>query len=147
MNEILHTFLHDHLYIDAIIMFICFCGIIGAMIVDLIAGVQKAKERGEARTSTGYKMTCDKARKYFSPFSITVFMDLITCIIIPFPIFSIVWTLWVFFCEFTSVREKAWQKDEIRKQNRTMQVILENKDDIAKAVVEILNQQNKEDKA
>lgn len=48
------------------------------------------------------------------------------------------WACWVVFCEFKSVREKAWEKEEIRKQDRTMQVILENKDDIAKAVVDIL---------
>lgn len=146
MNEILHTFLHDHLYLDAIIMFICFCGIIGAMFIDLVAGVQKAKERGEVRTSTGFKKTCDKARKYFGPFCICVFMDLVTCIVIPFPIFSILWTIWVLFCEYTSVREKAWDKVEIRKQDRTMQVILENKDDIAKAIVESMKQLNKNEK-
>lgn len=146
MNEILLAFLHDHLYLDSLIIFICFCGIIVAMVIDLVAGVHKAKQIGEAKTSRGYKMTCEKARKYFGPFAITVLMDFITCIVIPFPVFCILWTLWVCFCEFTSVREKAWQKAEIRKQNRTMQVILENKDDIAKALVEVLKNVEKEEK-
>lgn len=46
-------------------------------------------------------------------------------------------------CEFKSIREKAYEKAEIRKQDRTMQVILENKDEIAKAVVEIMKEERK----
>ena len=38
------------------------------------------------------------------------------------------------------MREKAWEKAEIRKQDRTIQVILENKDAIANTVVELLKQ-------
>lgn len=144
MSEIIHQFLVQHLYLCALIIFVCFLVLLGAMTIDFFAGVHKAKERGEARTSTGYKKTCDKARKYFPTFAIAAFMDIITCIIVPFPIFVIAWTLYLCFCEFTSVREKAWQKAEIRKQDRTMQVILENKEDIAKAMIEVLKQQQKE---
>ena len=110
-----------------------------------MAGIQKAVELNEARTSTGYKKTCDKARKYFGPFGITVCIDIVTCIIVPIPVFSILWSIWVGFCEFKSVREKAWEKAEIRKQDRTMQVILENKDDIAKTIVELLKQATEKD--
>lgn len=138
MKDILTTFLHDHVYIDVIIVTICFIGIILAMAVDLVTGVQKARERGEARTSTGFKKTCDKARKYFGPFLICVFMDMVSCIVIPFPIFSIIWTIWVLCCEYTSVREKAWEKAEIRKQDKTMQVILENRSDLTKAIADAL---------
>lgn len=138
MKIVLLQFLQDHFYLTALVIFLCFLAIIVSMVIDLIAGVQKAKQLGIARTSTGYKKTCAKAVKYFSPFAVAVCVDIITCIIVPIPVFSMMWTCWVGFCEFTSVREKAWEKEEIRKQNRTMQVILENKDDIAKAVVEIL---------
>lgn len=69
-----------------------------------------------------------------------------TCIIVPIPVFSIVWSLWVDFCEFKSVREKSWEKAEIRKQDRTVQVILENKDAIAKTIVELLKQSTEKDK-
>lgn len=59
------------------------------------------------------------------------------------PMFSIAWTVYLLLCEFKSIREKAYEKAEIRKQDRTMQVILENKDEIAKAVVEIMKEERK----
>lgn len=144
MNEIIHQFLVQHLYLCALVIFICFLVLLIAMGIDLWSGVLKARERGEARTSTGYKKTCDKARKYFPTFAIAALMDIVTCIIVPFPIFVIAWTLYLCWCEFQSVREKAWQKAEIRKQDRTMQVILENKEGVAKAFAEVLKEQNKE---
>jgi hypothetical protein len=116
-----------------------------AMVVDLIFGVRKAKRNGEATTSTGLKKTCDKARKYFSPFMATVCIDIIAaCANLQVPIFSMLWAAYCVFCEFTSIREKAWQKAEIRKQERTMKVILENKEDIAKTLIQLLNQEQKE---
>ena len=116
-----------------------------AMVVDLIFGVRKAKRNGEATTSTGLKKTCDKARKYFSPFMATVCIDIIAaCANLQVPIFSMLWSAYCVFCEFISIREKAWQKAEIRKQERTMKVILENKEDIAKTLIQLLNQEQKE---
>jgi hypothetical protein len=114
------------------------------MTIDLIAGIQKAKELHVARTSTGLKKTCDKAKKYFPTFGIASLMDVATCIISPFPLFAIAWTLYLLLCEFKSIREKAYEKAEIRKQERTMKVILENKEDIAKTLIQLLNQEQNE---
>ena len=55
-----------------------------------------------------------------------------------------IWAGYCVFCEFISVREKAWQKAEIRKQDRTFRIMLENKDDIARAVAEILKEKKYE---
>lgn len=49
-----------------------------------------------------------------------------------------IWTGYCIFCEFKSVREKAWEKEELRKAEKTMSVIIENKDDIARMVAQIL---------
>lgn len=144
MTEIIHTFLQEHLYRTALIVALCMGALVVSMGVDLFFGVKKAKENGEATTSRGFKKTCDKARKYFSPFLVAVCIDIIACIIIPFPVFSMIWAGYCVFCEFVSVREKSWQKAEIRKQERTLNVLLENKDDVAKAVIEILKQAGKE---
>jgi len=40
--------------------------------------------------------------------------------------------------KFKSVREKSWEKVELRKAEKTMSVIIENKDDIAKIMAQIL---------
>ena len=137
MAEIIQTFLQEHLYRAALIIAICMGALIVSMGVGLFFGVQKATENGEATTSMGFKKTCEKARKYFSPFMVAVCIDLIACIVLPFPVVSMIWAGYCVFCEFISVREKAWQKAEIRKQDRTFRNMLENKDDIARAVAEI----------
>lgn len=145
MNEVIQTFAVEHLYRFAFIVSLCMAAMLIAMVVDLIFGVRKAKRNGEATTSTGLKKTCDKARKYFSPFMATVCIDIIAaCANLQVPIFSMLWAAYCVFCEFISIREKAWQKAEIRKQERTMKVILENKEDIAKTLIQLLNQEQQE---
>ena len=145
MSEVIQTFAVEHLYRFAFIVSLCMAAMLVAMVVDLIFGVRKAKRNGEATTSTGLKKTCDKARKYFSPFMATVCIDIIAaCANLQVPIFSMLWAAYCVFCEFISIREKAWQKAEIRKQERTMKVILENKEDFAKTLIQLLNQEQKE---
>ena len=77
MTEIIHTFLQEHLYRSALVIAICMGALIVSMAVDLFFGIKKARQNGEATTSKGLKKTCDKARKYFSPFMVTVCIDLI----------------------------------------------------------------------
>lgn len=125
---------------------ICMGALIVSMAVDLFFGIKKARQNGEATTSMGLKKTCDKARKYFSPFMVTVCIDLIACIVMPFPVFSMIWAGYCVFCEFMSVREKSWQKAEIRKQEKTISILLENKDDLAKAFAEVLKKQQEAEK-
>lgn len=144
MTEIVHTLLEEHLYRAALIIAICMGAIIIAMFADLVSGVRKAVENGEATTSTGFKKTCDKARKYFTPFLAVMCVDIIACIIIPVPVFSMIWAGYVCFCEFKSVREKSWEKAEIRKQERTLSILLENKDDIAKTIADLIKENQKE---
>lgn len=147
MTEIVQTLLYEHLYRAAFIIALCMGAIVFSMFVDLISGVKKAIENGEATTSTGFKKTCDKARKYFLPFLVTMCVDIVACIVIPVPIFSMIWAVYVCFCEFKSVREKSWQKAEIRQQERTFKIMLENKEDIAKMIAEVIKDNQKENKA
>lgn len=130
----------------ALVIAICMGALIVSMAVDLFFGIKKARQNGEATTSMGLKKTCDKARKYFSPFMVTVCIDLIACIVMPFPVFSMIWAGYCVFCEFMSVREKSWQKAEIRKQEKTISILLENKDDLAKAFAEVLKKQQEAEK-
>ena len=146
MTEIIHTFLQEHLYRSALVIAICMGALIVSMAVDLFFGIKKARQNGEATTSMGLKKTCDKARKYFSPFMVTVCIDLIACIVMPFPVFSMIWAGYCVFCEFMSVREKSWQKAEIRKQEKTISILLENKDGLAKAFAEVLKKQQEAEK-
>ncbi len=145
MDKVIQTLLTEHLYRFAVIIAVCMATMIFSMLIDLVFGVRKARRNGEATTSTGLKKTCDKARKYFSPYMVTVCIDLIAaCANVPCPFFSMIWAAYCVFCEFMSVREKAWQKAEIRKQERTMRVMLENRHDLAKAIAEAMSMQDDE---
>ena len=55
-----------------------------------------------------------------------------------------IWAGYCVFCEFVSIREKSWQKAEIRKQERSFSILLENKEDLARAFAEIMKEQEKE---
>ena len=136
--EVAGDFAKDHLLLDVVLILVATLAILVSMAIDLFFGVRKARLNGQATTSTGFKKTCEKARKYFSPFMVLVCIDLITCVIVPVPAFSLAWAAWCVFCEFTSVREKAWKKEELRKAERTMNIVVENKEDIAKLVAELL---------
>lgn len=145
MIEELNILMAEHIYRYAVIESLCMASILIAMTIDLIFGIRKARINGEATTSRGLKKTCDKARKYFSPLLCIVCIDLISCVVTSVPMFSMLWSVYCIFCEFMSVREKAWQKAEIRQQERTMRVLLDNKDDIAKAFIEAMTALRKED--
>ena len=138
MKEIIYELLHEHVYMHVILISVCVGGIIVAMGVDLFFGIKKAKAIGSATTSTGYKKTCDKGKKYFMPFAVLMMIDLIGCIVLPAPFFAMIWAAWCIFCEFKSVREKSWTKEELRKAEKTMSIIIENKDDIAKMVADMV---------
>lgn len=137
-----YDFVNQHLMAHILLITLASAMMIVAMTVDLVFGVYKAKQLGEATTSTGLKKTCEKARKYFSPFMVLVCIDLLSSVISPAPAFSLLWAAYCIFCEFISVREKAWKKAELRKQERTMSIILENKDDIAKMIAELIKKQS-----
>lgn len=138
MEETLQIMLREHLYQHIVIICLCVGGMLFAMLVDLIFGVKKARSLGEASTSTGYKKTCEKGRKYFTPFMVLMCIDLIASLILPAPFFAMIWSAYCLFCEFKSVREKSWTKAELRKAERTMNIIIENKEDIAKLLAELV---------
>jgi len=132
----MQDFVRTHVLIHIVLIALACAVMIVAMGIDLFFGIQKARQLGQATTSKGLKRTCDKAKKYFSPFLVLVCLDLLTSVIIPLPIFSLLWAGYCVFCEFLSVREKSWEKAEIREQEQTMSIILKNRKDIAEAIVE-----------
>jgi len=146
MNEAILNYT-GHLYGHVVLIVATTAALLLAILIDLISGVQKARARGEATTSQGFKKTCEKARKYFGPYIVLICIDLLACVLIPVPAFSMLWAAYCVFCEFKSVREKSWQKEELRKAEKTLSVIIENKDDLAKLVAAVLFEQQKQARA
>jgi len=146
MNEAILNYT-GHLYGHVVLIVATTAALLLAILIDLISGVQKARARGEATTSQGFKKTCEKARKYFGPYIVLICIDLLACVLIPVPAFSMLWAAYCIFCEFKSVREKSWQKEEVRKAEKTLSVIIENKDDLAKLVAAVLFEQQEQARA
>ena len=65
MNDIIETFIHDHLFLHLVLIAVSMTAIIIAMGIDFISGIQKAKQRGELRTSKKYKNDSDKSEEIF----------------------------------------------------------------------------------
>lgn len=144
INNVITLFINEHMYLHIILIALSVAAMLLAMTVDFFTGLQKARRNGVARTSRGLKKTAAKATKYFTPYMVLVGIDLISCVVLPFPAFSMLWAAYCVYCEFKSVREKSWQKAEIQKAGKTMSVIIENKDDIARLAAEILYGREKE---
>lgn len=138
MEDTITTFIREHLFLHIVLITLSVVVMLAAMAVDLFTGLRKARQSGVARTSQGLKMTAAKATKYFTPYMVLVGIDMIACVVLPVPAFSMLWAAYCVYCEFKSVREKSWQKDEIRKAGKTMSVVIENKDDIARLLAEML---------
>ena len=119
---------------------ITFAAVLGACIVDLFYGINKAKKAGIARTSTALRKSCTKAQHYFLPMVCLAFGDILASTLVPFPPFCGLYGLFCIICEFKSVLEKSSTKNEIREAANTMSVILKNKDDLARALIEVMNQ-------
>ena len=146
ITTVVEKFAHEHLFLHLALIVLSVCAMLLAMGVDFVTGLQKARKRGVARTSQGLKKTAAKATKYFTPYMVLTCVDLICCIVVPFPAFSMLWAAYCVYCEFKSVREKSWQKAEIERAGRTRSVIIENKEDIARLAAEILFNKEKEGK-
>jgi hypothetical protein len=121
-------------------LMVIYLGVFVAMFVDLVTGVRKAKAAGKARTSEGYKRTCDKAIKYFFPMFCLSMIDLMVSSFMPVPGFTMAMGGFNIFCEFKSVMEKTHEKEEIRKAEKTMSIVLENKEDFAKLLAKLMKE-------
>lgn len=128
MQEVLIRYAEQHLYLHIVLITLCAAAILVAMGVDLFFGIRKAHERGQPTTSRGLKMTSRKAVKYLVPFLVLTLIDIIGTAVFPAPYLSMAWAGYCLLCEFKSVREKAWEKEEIERQDRTVQAIISEHD-------------------
>lgn len=118
-----------------------------AIIIDLVSGIRKAKERGEMRTSYGFKQTVNKAVLYYAFMLFGFMFDCIGMFFYPLPIVTLIASAFLIFIECKSVFEKAHDKDK-RKFNRSLNelvTLLDNRDDLLKGITEIVRQKAEED--
>lgn len=144
---------------------VIFCGILivlfyiivlGLIFADLWSGVRKAKQRGEFRTSDGYKRTIDKIAKYYNMMLALTLVDVAQIAIIFFihwfygydilmlPWFTAIGMLYIAFVEIKSIREPAnikekKQQDDFHRLVLQMAKDHEHPEEILKDVMEALS--------
>ena len=126
------------LHIHAVWLALTYIAVILAMAVDFVAGLRKAKKAGIASNSRGYKMTTEKAAKYFLPMLCLTCVDIMTSVILPAPFFTMLMGGFNIFCEWKSVMESTHDKQEMREAANTLNVIVKNKDDIVGIITQAM---------
>lgn len=96
-------------------LFATYVCVVVAVAIDFVTGVRKARKGGVATTSRGYKMTCDKAVKYFLPMLCLSCIDYLASIFIVAPFLTMSMGVFNIFCEWKSVMESTHDKQEIRR--------------------------------
>lgn len=151
---------------------VIFCGILtlflyvavlGLIAADLWAGVRKAKQRGEYRTSEGYKRTITKTGKYFNMLIGLTILDAGQIAIIFFlhyfynfdipmlPIFTIIGTGYIGFVEIKSIREPANMK-ELKEQQDFKRLAVsiardhQHPEEVLQDIMEALNENEEQKK-
>jgi len=129
-----------HLLTTTFIMWLAatYVCVLVAIAVDFASGVRKARRAGIATTSRGYKMTCDKAVKYFLPMLCLSCIDFIASVFFAAPFLTMAMGAFNIFCEWKSVMETTHEKAEMRRAAEGIRLIVENSNDTAKAVAEVL---------
>ena len=121
-----------------IIVLLCYVVDIVAIIVDLRAGIKKAKQRGEYRSSTGYRRTIEKATKYFNFLIFGLLFDTLqitVCYLLHsqvdsnlpnIPFVTILFAVGILIIEVKSVYEKAENKtkNEIKDAAKTAKELI-----------------------
>ena len=138
MEIFIETMKGASLHIHAVWLALTYIAVILAMAVDFVAGLRKAKKAGIASNSRGYKMTTEKAAKYFLPMLCLTCVDIMTSVILPAPFFTMLMGGFNIFCEWKSVMESTHDKQEMREAANTFNVIVKNKDDIAAIVTQTI---------
>jgi len=119
-----------------------------AIAVDLKSGYSKAKQRGEARNSYGLKRTVSKFTLYYSCLLLAFMIDAIIMYVLTafnapvpaIPYITVIGSAYLIYVEARSVMEKAEEKEKVRLTKNLSELImlLDNKDDVIKALSETI---------
>jgi len=127
-----------------------------SIIVDLKSGYTKAKLRGDVRNSYGLKRTVSKFTLYYSCLLLAFMIDAIIMYVLTafstpvpaIPYITIIGSAYLIYVEARSVMEKAEDKEKARlsKSLSELLIMLENKDDVIKAISETIKKAQKNEK-
>lgn len=140
-------------------MLLMYIAILALILADLVAGVRKAKSRGDYRTSDGYKRTIDKIARYYNMTFAMSLIDVIQVSIIFFlyyfykvdfwmiPWFTLFATGYVAWVEIHSIWEPADIKEKKQQQDykKALLAVIEQYGG-AEKVIEMLKRRDNDEK-
>lgn len=134
---------------------ICWALVLIAISIDLLFGIKKAKQLGEARTSEGFRRTINKSTYYFAVMFFALMADtldvfspvLLNPPLAYIPFVTVFATLGLVLTEVKSVRENA--EDKLRRKAdeslKDLLTIVAHRQDILNAAKEIIATQNEKE--
>jgi hypothetical protein len=141
MENISLTQIYSALYVCAFL----YVTVLFAIIADLVSGVRKARRRGDARTSYGYKKTVDKITRYYNMLFVVSLIDVILVVsqvhaffhIPVLPYFTAVGALALCLIELKSIYEKAEDKVKLDTLGSMAGSVIRNRSDVDRIISEV----------
>lgn len=140
---------YQQLFIVCVLLFSEYTLVLFAVVADLISGCRKAKQRGELRSSFGFRRTVDKLARYYIPlFALTV-VDAMQMIVVGYlngyhgysipllPVLTLLGAIGIGIIEVKSILEKVEDKVKFERVGSLAGNIIKNKDDAAAIIAEL----------
>lgn len=134
--QIFQTFNFTHLQTEASWLFIIYIAVLGAMFIDLLTGIRKAKRKKQLTTSRGFRKTAEKAMQYLLPMLCLTLIDIIASVFLDFPFLTGGLGIFNIYIEMLSVWENTHTKEETIRQKEcatdVYKFLIEHQDEIIK---------------
>ena len=136
---IFENFDFTHLQAEAGWFIIIYGAMLLAMFFDLCTGIHKAKQRGEATCSRGFRRTAEKATQYLLPMFCLTLVDVIASAFLDYPYLTAIMGAFNIYIELRSVWENTHTQKESQKTEQCakdlIQFLTEHQKEIEKLVV------------
>ena len=136
--------------VTLLVITLIFClGILMAVLIDLVTGLNKAKKNGVIRSSYGYRRTVEKLVQYYSLIFALIVIDCMHIAsiwyidkfhgynIIMFPFATLIGTLCIIMIEVKSIYEKAEDKQRFHEAGALLVNVAKNKDNIEATIKDL----------
>lgn len=140
---------YQQLFVICVLLFAEYILVLFTVVADLISGIRKAKQRGELRSSYGFRRTVDKLGRYYLPLFALTIVDTMQMIVVGYlngyhgysipllPILTLFGAIGIGIIEIKSILEKAEDKVKFERVGALAGNIIKNKDDAAAIIAEL----------
>lgn len=131
-------YIKTHYLAQIVSVAVCYAAVLTAVFIDLVTGLRKSHALQVPTSSLRLRSTAGKTLKYIAPMTCLTLIDLMAAAVLPLPLFTLLWAAYCIWCEYVSVREKAWRKQELETARKTISVMIGNEKELAEKLVTLL---------